>query len=112
MRISDWSSDVCSSDLARGAERVRALDVGRAPHLAEQANGAVLGDDAGARAGEEGQRLRTPLLAHPLELGCDLVQRLVPAYRLEAAFTPFRSEARRGGKECVSPCGSLWSPSH
>src|SRR3546814_17097746 len=24
----------------------------------------------------------------------------------------YRSEERRGGKECVSPCRSLWSPYH
>src|SRR3546814_18094562 len=27
-------------------------------------------------------------------------------------YRPYRSEERRVGKECVSTCRSLWSPSH
>src|SRR3546814_17419087 len=29
-----------------------------------------------------------------------------------AALTKYRSEERRGGKECVSTCSSRWSPYH
>src|SRR3546814_5857423 len=80
MRISDWSTDVCSSDLARRARhdlqaggqgifRFRQLHVRAA--AAEQAHEELL---------EEG------------------------VHRLE------RSEARRVGIECVSTCRSRWSP--
>src|SRR3546814_14488009 len=35
-----------------------------------------------------------------------------PAMTPPAAATPWRSEERRVGKECVSKCRSRWSPSH
>src|SRR5262249_49894994 len=72
--------------LARRAERIGALDVRRAPHLREDLDDAVLADRAGARAGEDRERFRTPLLAHRLHLRGDLVKRLLPGDRLEAAF--------------------------
>src|SRR3546814_3296639 len=82
MRISDWSSDVCSSDLvlavARQFENV--LDDGIHP----------LGmsvDD-----GEQPQ-----VLARQMRR---LAQQLA------------RSEERRVGKECVSTCRYRWSPYH
>src|SRR3546814_13184571 len=34
------------------------------------------------------------------------------ALRQAARDLAERSEARRGGKECVSPCSSRWSPEH
>src|SRR3546814_14287564 len=37
----------------------------------------------------------------PIEMGTEL-----------RAFLSQRSEARRGGKECVSPCRSRWAPYH
>src|SRR3546814_12977782 len=73
MRISDWSSDVCSSD---GVERQRlaqmALDVGGLPRL-EGARagigprgGALAVDGVGKRPVEPGQRLgRTAVAAQP-----------------------------------------------
>src|SRR3546814_13605993 len=40
----------------------------------------------------------------------------LPGHRIRVAISttywPLRSEARRDGKECVSPCGSRWSPCH
>src|SRR3546814_19205656 len=88
MRISDWSSDVCSSDLLR-VERAAQL-------LAMLAVGA----DA---IGVEG-----PALA-------DLPENLARAADF-AAVGIFeheqRSEERRVGKECVSTCRYRWSPYH
>src|SRR3546814_8479467 len=65
MRISDWSSDVCSSDLkGLRQQRRRARDLGRGEGCAVARNGGS------------------------------------------------RSEERRVGKECVSPCRSRWSQYH
>src|SRR3546814_3817119 len=44
MRISDWSSDVCSSDLLRGTVH-RTVEVGFGGHLAAAGAGLVLGDE-------------------------------------------------------------------
>src|SRR3546814_21033338 len=107
MRISDWSSDVCSSDLAeverqRGIFEIVALvreRLGRT-HQAEQidALGLAHARCGGALEAEHDDRV-APVLRrriggqpalHPLERG--------------------RSEERRGGKECVSTCRSRWWP--
>src|SRR3546814_7927966 len=82
LRISDWSSDVCSSDLKR--------DVGRA--LGSRAM------DADAMQTEFCVYLSAILLGG-LALNA--------AFGLW-----WRSEERRVGKECVSTCRSRWSPYH
>src|SRR3546814_8169846 len=84
MRISDWSSDVCSSDLHR-EDRI-----------------------AGRRAEHIGLKL-----AHRMEIAAavrigDALWR-AGAARGEAQA---RSEERRVGKECVSTGRSRWSPYH
>src|SRR3546814_1666966 len=91
MRISDWSSDVCSSDLQRAAVML-GLDVpaqggvgGEGVHVAPGALHRVVGREA--------------LGAH---------QRIEPVDRPRGN----RSEERRVGKECVSTCRSRWSPYH
>src|SRR3546814_8531212 len=88
MRISDWSSDVCSSDLAA----VDLMDQATQHNgsLAEQTatSARVLADQAERLTGQV-QFFRT--VAPPPAL-------------------PQRSEERRGGKECVSTCRSRWSP--
>src|SRR3546814_1354113 len=82
MRISDWSSDVCSSDLAAS----RTLTSTLAHDL-----GAL--DQQFASLGETG-RGNSDLLANAI------------------ASLRGRSEERRVGKECVSTCRSRWSPYH
>src|SRR3546814_5502364 len=85
MRISDWSSDVCSSDLRSMWS-----------HLVERV--------AGLR-----QRLllvrqhRQSLVPHPAYIRCGAP---IPLDRAG------RSEERRVGKECVSTCRSRWSQYH
>src|SRR3546814_14283955 len=97
MRISDWSSDVCSSDL-------REVAVARGQILADRgvalAGGDPLADQAAQVAGEIG-----------LGLGDRLVLADGAAEFLEQALRP-RSEERRVGKECVSTGRSRWSPYH
>src|SRR3546814_20247965 len=92
MRISDWSSDVCSSDL-----------VG---HAGEGTAGAPAGDEmVQAPAGEVAQDLRGRGLA--VVGGIGLVLELPGE---EPAV--LRSEERRVGKECGSTCRSRWSRYH
>src|SRR3546814_11665688 len=109
MRISDWSSDVCSSDLVElrhavtealavgGGEKVhrrkdiaeaaaRHLDVARLVHAGGDEDGVV----AAAQGGEA--------------FGAADVA-------VEVEDDP-RSEERRVGKEGVSTCRSRWSPYH
>src|SRR3546814_15218016 len=95
MRISDWSSDVCSSDLVAAL-----LSQGAAP-------GRIMELDDGAPGGYGWGELVTVAerqLGHPIRALA--VPR--PAQRLAAA----RSEERRVGKEGVSTCRSWWSPYH
>src|SRR3546814_20805933 len=87
MRISDWSSDVCSSDLLYDIEAIIKI-LTKPAGLNFFLQLAVCGGDD----------------AH-----VDL-QRHACADRL--GFAIFRSEERRGGKEWVSPCRSRWVPYH
>src|SRR3546814_10738022 len=89
MRISDWSSDVCSSDLTLSA------DDGPNPELADM-----------TRRFWIAAALTVPVFV--LEMGGHLVD-------LSGLISPRasgRSEERRVGKECVSTCRSRWSPYH
>src|SRR3546814_14157570 len=96
MRISDWSSDVCSSDLR--AEEHRASDQQAGEH-------APPGTRQGALGGGHVDGLDDPGAA-VVAFGDD--DRVV---HLQLALAR-RSEARRVGKECVSTCRSRWSPYH
>src|SRR3546814_17592808 len=107
MRISDWSSDVCSSDL--GTASALAL---------------VLGDDCevgGVGAGPEfagpgavrhfdGQLL--DVLVPPDALLVQVVVVVLGPAPAPVAAGVARSEERRVGKECVSTCRSRWSTDH
>src|SRR3546814_12476122 len=107
MRISDWSSDVCSSDLRH---RVPILLCG--PRVAE-ATAALAGLGFNVEDGGEtlGAASATKMLRSIMIKG-------VEALFLEcvAAASHFgateRSEERRGGKECVGRCRFRWSPYH
>src|SRR3546814_2481083 len=99
MRISDWSSDVCSSDLVEG--------VGEAHHPLAP------GDLAGQlQSGLDGVGAGRP---RELDLVLEAAGRehqLLEALE-EVALGGgghVRSEERRVGKECVSLCRSWWSP--
>src|SRR3546814_14728651 len=110
MRISDWSSDVCSSDLQAGLEthRLRAVR-------------AILGAGTGLDRQQRGQlhRVRLKVLAvDGLRAEQQIIERQIKQ-RLHLGMRPVmaqaivrRSEERRVGKECVSTCRSRWSPYH
>src|SRR3546814_7082380 len=89
MRISDWSSDVCSSDLRKPLKK---------------------GRREGRRGTEPGDGLRLPDTGYcPMKRPMCLP--LTPASwtsaRLSSARGP-RSAERRVGRECVSTCSSRW----
>src|SRR3546814_8331602 len=98
MRISDWSSDVCSSDLVGG-------DV-----LADQLLELVLGGGQIALFGHVPGILGS-LFGQLHDRLDDLLARVVREQH-GAEHDLFRSEERRVGKECVSTCRSRWSPYH
>src|SRR3546814_16238996 len=97
MRISDWSSDVCSSDLF-------ALQVGKLVAEYRRVQPCAAAEIV----------LRTELEAvHDLLIGRPgRYHGAVVAGVIAAAAETARSEERRVGKECVSTCRSRWSPSH
>src|SRR3546814_19058820 len=105
MRISDWSSDVCSSDLPLSLDEAY-LDV--------SADKAGLGS-ATAAAKLIRQRIReeTGLTASAGVSYNKFIAKLASAQNKPdgLAIIP-RSEERRVGKECVSTCRSRWSPDH
>src|SRR3546814_14997326 len=97
MRISDWSSDVCSSDLIKALwimatnPVVSLPDADRVREALRRCDFVVVSDVVAST--DTGQ------LAHLL----------LPAL---AWGEKDRSEERRVGKECVSTCRSRWSPYH
>src|SRR3546814_13885501 len=104
MRISDWSSDVCSSDLPalliEGEEEVpRGL-----PDFLRQRGGRGRADISFRKPAAPDDRVAV------VEHGAD------PAFghilAAQDAAEDLRSEERRVGKECVSTCRSRWSPDH
>src|SRR3546814_13514618 len=98
MRISDWSSDVCSSDLEVGlaSPLVVNADTPSVPPPTHLTRRAGARHPLPPKKGGEGC-LPTPATSSS-------PPRRSPAHR--------RSEERRVGKECVSTCISRWSPSH
>src|SRR3546814_4221265 len=97
MRISDWSSDVCSSDLFASDEAVAPV----APVLMPGSEFHRLwGGDEAPRFPDAGDQPAAGSYFPP-----------VGGFRF-GLFTlpPARSEERRVGKECVSTCRSRWSP--
>src|SRR3546814_15870386 len=105
MRISDCSSDVCSSDLGRFAMYGIGLAVEKQVALpkVKSVADAKMRTGATSVAGEIDAYLPTILAAAGLGLW-----RFHP---VPGHFT-LRSEERRVGKECVSTCRSRWSPYH
>src|SRR3546814_15804458 len=97
MRISDWSSDVCSSDLpsAQQGSLVR--------------NGQPLQSRSALLRKILVSQLRFGMYVHGLD-GSWFDHSF---WRSKFLLTdPARSEERRVGKECVSTCRSRWSPYH
>src|SRR3546814_3688811 len=135
MRISDWSSDVCSSDLddarrfggkVRRVVGARKADDGDAGNPLECFSNRLVGEGADILGGDridDGVGVALAVLRR-FEVGADAGDDdvvgffLVGRYRHGAFLRRggkdhrARSEERRVGKECVSTCRSRWSPSH
>src|SRR3546814_5906222 len=91
MSISDWSSDVCSSDLAARRRRHAGLD-------------RAYGEPVQGQRYAVGQEFK----AHT-----DYFEPGGADYKVHCRVTGNRrSEERRVGKECVSTCRFRWSPDH
>src|SRR3546814_20380474 len=99
MRISDWSSDVCSSDLEHSAA-IRYLPA----------------ESAAAGAKSDTVSVPATVVTAPLTAPAD-IKIVTPAPDAASVMppppgTPVRSEERRVGKERVGKCRSRWSPIH
>src|SRR3546814_14113144 len=99
MRISDWSSDVCSSDLNATDSRmiIDAMDL----LYSDRFDGFCLVSSDSDFTGLASRLREAGLTVYGFG------ERKTPV-SLRAA----RSEERRVGKECVSTCRSRWSPYH
>src|SRR3546814_1012924 len=99
MRISDWSSDVCSSDLRTIADSLAPpyalpYSYGLCRRFVDEI--VLIDDDAMRRA--------MGLLFREMKLAVEPAGAAATA----ALTGPLRSGGRRGGKGCVSPCRSRW----
>src|SRR3546814_4347451 len=114
MRISDWSSDVCSSDLTLYERRTEA---GELTFRSYREIGGLVGALA-HRAEEVFASLPAPARASLDQVLALLVVVQPDSEAISAqsvywsALADERSEERRVGKECVSTCRSRWSPYH
>src|SRR3546814_2819680 len=93
MRISDWSSDVCSSDLDLLAEILEAQVAEHRMAAQREIRAVELQDQAGVDD-------RLVFARHHV------------GEREDVGLLARRPEERRVGKECVSTCRSRWSPYH
>src|SRR3546814_16612331 len=137
MRISDWSSDVCSSDLllaitpyasglydnvGGGSDFEGGADIFWKPsgqfQLTATLNpdfGQVESDDLVVNFGATETFIgdKRPFFTE----NQGLFEYTTPSDYSQLLYTrrvggPARSEERRGGKECVRTCRSWWSPNH
>src|SRR3546814_17867740 len=100
MRISDWSSDVCSTDLVAFHAQLHALPI---KHLLFHMAGNKPAQHVRAGRCSELSGISLGNLCHRRMINDDPVGIMTPLPR---------SEERRVGKECVSTCSSRWSPYH
>src|SRR3546814_14462980 len=106
MRISDWSSDVCSSDLPSRKERAMSAT----KILWGQILTVFLIILMTTWAATQWTAYR---LGFQPQLGLPWFELAGwPIYYPPAFFWWWRSEERRVGKECVSTCRFRWSPYH
>src|SRR3546814_14883065 len=111
MRMSDWSSDVCSSDLGRSVA-VKVLRPGVEDEFARAIETYEWAAAQVEALGGEAARLRPRLVIAMFRqwTARELDLRREAASASELADS--RSAERRVGKECVSTCRFRWSPYH
>src|SRR3546814_8330719 len=99
MRISDWSSDVCSSDLMADFVAVGELAL----------DGRIIPSPGVLLAALHASAMDKGLIC-PAAQGSEASW--AAGVPVAAAPNLIRSEERRVGKACVSKCRSRWSPYH
>src|SRR3546814_3537775 len=92
LRISDWSSDVCASDLSRGASDLRRAASLRSTRLSMSVEWYLF-------TGRQRDWLSPS-------------RQSMTGMSVHSVRTARRSDERRVGKECVSTCRSRWWPYH
>src|SRR3546814_14482977 len=107
MRISDWSSDVCSSDLhelthATGHAKRLNRDLTNSFGSKDYAREELI-----AEMGSAFLCAALGIMPTISPLGWECCARTIAR-----SSAPRRSEERRVGTECVSTCSSRWSPLH
>src|SRR3546814_15346908 len=114
MRISDWSSDVCSSDFARGAGLAQYLDA-RGLKVLKALDRVASEYDTSPTAVALAWLMSQPAITAPIvsASSVDQLGELIKAAHLTLGSEAMqllddasRSEERRVGKECVSTCRS------
>src|SRR3546814_9901093 len=124
MRISDWSSDVCSSDLATNEimedflkdDAIRVIVLTGAGGKAF-VSGADISKFEDERANKEAVEKYGAAVARAYNAIHHAVKptiAMIHGYCIGGGLglAVCRSEERRVGKECVSTCRSRWSPYH
>src|SRR3546814_18862776 len=106
MRISDWSSDVCSSDLSTG----EILEGGFGEGVAQ--SGDMVSKYLIAQAEQFERRTGKPYLVQATANEYASYTRNFYTFVMQQGVPLFRSEERRVGKECVSKCRYRWSRYH
>src|SRR3546814_20078053 len=113
MRISDWSSDVCSSDLSIASVLADTWLMDYEPET-RRLRYRLVGENIRARFG-------IPLVGKHLDdfLGPEARVVVVPSFSacvekpaVSMVIGRLRSEERRVGEVCVRTCRSGWSPYH
>src|SRR3546814_18585957 len=102
MRISDWSSDVCSSDLV-GEGMHASMGPGNTMTVRDDESGVSANFGVTSSTRENGGKKPASAGGKPSGGKYDATS---------GGGKPGRSEERRVGKECVSTCRSRWSPYH
>src|SRR3546814_12295616 len=105
MRISDWSSDVCSSDLEADVDLTYNADIFTID-VATKAIAQITrtrGIESAPRWSPDGRTIAYSGLKRNLTSSESNMEE-------PHVWTLDRSEERRVGKECVSTCRSRWSP--
>src|SRR3546814_15259628 len=120
MRISDWSSDVCSSDLEltvtylagqieNGVDAVQLFDSWAGSLSPAQYEQWVIAPNAEIVRRLKALHPDTPVIGFPKGAGGKL-RAYADETGVDAIGIDERSDERRVGKECVRTCRSRWSP--
>src|SRR3546814_20067456 len=115
MRIRDWSSDVCSSDLGRPFVERAVLNLPGGKHFTVHADNLSAANAYVGRVLLNGKPLAKGYVTDAqIRAGGELrfVMQATPNQAWATAVADRRSEGRRGGKEWVRKGRHRWSPGH